>query len=48
VAGEFGMDWRIAHDAFVAYADEVLPEVRRRCKKNPSGSFARLWLAVGP
>ena len=25
VAAEFGMDWRIAHDAFVAYADEVLP-----------------------
>ena len=25
VADELGMDWRIAHDAFVAYADEVLP-----------------------
>jgi len=25
VAAEFGIDWRIAHDAFVAYADEVLP-----------------------
>jgi hypothetical protein len=25
VAAEFGMDWRIAHDAFIAYADEVLP-----------------------
>jgi transposase len=25
VAAEMGMDWRIAHDAFVAYADEVLP-----------------------
>jgi transposase len=25
VAQEMGMDWRIAHDAFVAYADEVLP-----------------------
>jgi hypothetical protein len=25
VAGEFGMDWKVAHDAFVAYADEVLP-----------------------
>ena len=25
VAAELGMDWRIAHDAFVAYADEVLP-----------------------
>jgi hypothetical protein len=25
VAVEMGMDWRIAHDAFVAYADEVLP-----------------------
>ena len=24
-ADEFGMDWRIAHDAFIAYADEVLP-----------------------
>ena len=26
VAAELGMDWRIAHDAFVAYADEVLPD----------------------
>ena len=26
VAGEFGMDWRIAHDAFVAYAERVLPD----------------------
>jgi len=26
VADEFGMDWKIAHDAFVAYADEVLPD----------------------
>ena len=26
VAAEMGMDWRIAHDAFVAYADEVLPD----------------------
>ena len=25
VAQEMGMDWRIAHDAFIAYADEVLP-----------------------
>jgi transposase len=25
VAQEMDMDWRIAHDAFVAYADEVLP-----------------------
>ena len=25
VAHEMGMDWRIAHDAFVAYANEVLP-----------------------
>jgi transposase len=25
VAAEFGMDWRIAHDAFVAYAEQVLP-----------------------
>jgi transposase len=25
VASEMGIDWRIAHDAFVAYADEVLP-----------------------
>ena len=25
VAQEMGMDWRIAHNAFVAYADEVLP-----------------------
>jgi transposase len=25
VAAEMGIDWRIAHDAFVAYADEVLP-----------------------
>jgi transposase len=25
VAAELGMDWRIAHDAFVVYADEVLP-----------------------
>jgi len=25
VAAELGMDWRIAHDAFVAYANEVLP-----------------------
>ena len=27
VAREMGVDWRIAHDAFVAYADEVLPAV---------------------
>ena len=26
VAAEFGMDWRIAHDAFVAHAAVVLPE----------------------
>ena len=26
VAGEFEMDWRIAHDAFAAYAEQVLPE----------------------
>ena len=26
VAAEFGMDWKIAHDAFVTYADEVLPD----------------------
>jgi transposase len=26
VAAEFGMDWRIAHDAFVAHAAQVLPE----------------------
>jgi hypothetical protein len=25
VAQEMHMDWRIAHDAFIAYADEVLP-----------------------
>ncbi len=25
VADEFGMDWRIAHEAFVAYAAQVLP-----------------------
>jgi transposase len=25
VAAEFGMDWKVAHDAFVEYADEVLP-----------------------
>ena len=25
VASEMGIDWRIAHEAFVAYADEVLP-----------------------
>ena len=25
VADEFGMDWRIAHDAFVAYAAQLLP-----------------------
>jgi transposase len=25
VAQEMGMDWRIAHDAFIVYADEVLP-----------------------
>jgi len=25
-ADEFGMDWKIAHDAFVAHADEVLPD----------------------
>ena len=25
VADEFGMDWRIAHEAFVAYADQLLP-----------------------
>ena len=26
VAAEFGMDWRVAHDAFVAHAAQVLPE----------------------
>ena len=26
VAGELGMDWRIAHDAFVAYAEQLLPD----------------------
>jgi transposase len=26
VAAECGMDWNIAHDAFVAYAEEVLPD----------------------
>lgn len=26
VAAEFGMDWRIAHDPFVAHATAVLPE----------------------
>lgn len=26
VAGELGVDWRIAHDAFVAYAEQVLPD----------------------
>ena len=26
VAGEFGFDWKIAHDAFVGYAEEVLPD----------------------
>jgi transposase len=26
VAGELDMDWRIAHDAFVAYAEQVLPD----------------------
>jgi hypothetical protein len=26
VAAEFGMDWRIAHDAFVAHASVVMPE----------------------
>jgi hypothetical protein len=25
VAAEFGLDWRIAHEAFVAYAEQVLP-----------------------
>jgi transposase len=25
VAAEFGIDWRIAHEAFVAYAEQVLP-----------------------
>jgi transposase len=27
VAAEFGLDWRIAHDAFVAHAEAVLPKV---------------------
>ena len=26
VAAEFGVDWRVAHDAFVAHAAQVLPE----------------------
>mgnify|MGYP000906987916 FL=1 len=26
VAAEFGMDWRVAHDAFVAHSAQVLPE----------------------
>ena len=27
VAGELGMDWKTAHDAFVCYAEVVLPDV---------------------
>ena len=30
VAAEFGMDWKIAHDAFVAYAERCCPTARRR------------------
>ena len=26
VAAEMGMDWKIAHEAFVAYAEQVLPD----------------------
>ena len=48
VAAEMGMDWKIAHEAFVAYAEQVLPDApppvrvlgidETRRGKQPSGA----------